>query len=313
MDEQRSAVISDSANISSSPINPPQAQVREGAAFSKVRYGFPVVRLVLGGLLLTTAALKLIDPSPDTFSALELLSSPRWQMAAIEVEALLGAWLLTGAFPLLLWLAALLCFALLASVSLYLGIEGQSSCGCFGAKLPVSPWYAMGLDFAALTALIGWRPHQGYRSDSATMRRILAVAAGTGVILALGFGGLTWMYGSPYEGLWHVRGESITLEPIVSLVGDGLLGEEHTFNIQLTNHRDRPIKVIGGTANCSCLATNDLPIIVQQKESRSITVRMNFRGNPGRFRHSFVLYTDEEEQATVAAWFTGRVIASPTP
>jgi hypothetical protein len=210
MDEQRNAAISDSAKSSATPVNPPQADMREAAAFSKVRYGFTITRLVLGVLLLTTAALKLFDPSPDTLSALEMLSSPRWQMAAVEAEALLGLWLLTGAFPLMLWVAALLCFALLASVSLYLGIEGQSSCGCFGAKLPVSPWYAMGLDLAAIAALVGWRPHQGYRPDSATMRRILAVAAGTGVILAVGFGGLTWMYGSPYEALLHVRGESIT-------------------------------------------------------------------------------------------------------
>lgn len=99
MDEQRNAAISDSANISTSAINPPQAEVRETAAFSKVRYGFTITRLVLGVLLLTSAALKLFDPSPDTLSALELLSSPRWQMAAIEVEALLGLWLLTGGIP----------------------------------------------------------------------------------------------------------------------------------------------------------------------------------------------------------------------
>lgn len=93
-------------------------------------------------LLLVTAGLKLVDPSPDAFSGLELLSSSRWRMAAIEAEALLGLWLLTGAHPRLLWLATMFCFSLLASVSVYLGIEGQSSCGCFGARLPVSPWYA---------------------------------------------------------------------------------------------------------------------------------------------------------------------------
>jgi len=313
MDEQRSAVNSDSAKISTPATNPPQTDVCAAIPPFWGISGFAIVRVLLGVLLLTTAALKFFDPSPDSLSALELLPSQRWLMAAVEAEALIGLWLLTGGFPLLLWLAALMCFSVLASVSMYLGIEGQASCGCFGAKLPVSPWYAMGLDLAAVAALVCWRPRQGYWSDSATLRRILAVAAGTGVILAVGFGGLAWMYGSPYEALSHVRGEAITVESIVSYVGDGIAGEQRSFTIQLANHRDRPIKVIGGTTTCSCIATNDLPIIVPPRESRPITVRITFRGSPGRFRHSFVLYTDDEKQATATAWFAGRVIESPSP
>jgi hypothetical protein len=172
------------------------------------RFGFTAVRIALGVLLLATAGLKFFDPSPDAFSGLELLSSPRWHMAAIEAEALLGLWLLRGAYPRLLWMAALSCFTLLASVSWYLGSEGQSSCGCFGAKLPVSPWYALGLDLIAVASLVWWRPRQRQQTAwpySATMRRVLATASGAGVILAVIFGGLTWIYGSPYNALLNVR------------------------------------------------------------------------------------------------------------
>jgi hypothetical protein len=33
------------------------------------------------------------------------------------------------------------------------------------------------------------------------------------------------MYGSPYEALLHVRGETFTVEPIVIEVGDGVADE----------------------------------------------------------------------------------------
>jgi hypothetical protein len=280
------------------------------------RRGFMVVRIALGVLLLATAGLKLFDPSPDAFSGLELLSSSRWRMAAIEAEALLGLWLLIGAYPRLLWLTALFCFTLLASVSMYLGIEGQSSCGCFGARLPVSPWYALALDLTAIVALAWWPPpprHGTGVPSLAISRQVLAVVASAAVLLAVGLGGLAWMYGSPYEALLHVRGESITVEPSVTQVGDGIAGEQRTFTVQLSNHQVRPVKILGGTTTCSCIATDDLPITVPLKDSRSITIRITFRGNPGRFQHSFVLYTDEEMQPTVTAAFTGRVIESPSP
>ncbi len=245
------------------------------------RFGFKFVRIILGVLLLTTAGLKLFDPSPDNFSGLDLLSSPRWRVAAIEVEALLGLWLLTGAYPRILWLAGTLSFSLLASVSLYLGIEGQPSCGCFGEKLSVSPWYALGLDLAAIAALLWWRPAVGYRVDalySATIRRFLTVATELGVVLVLVLGGLSWTYGSPSEALLHFRGESITIDPLVTNAGDCQRLEARSFTIQLTNQTDHAIQVFGGTADCSCIATQDLPLVLPPRGSCSVSIQLELRG-----------------------------------
>jgi Protein of unknown function (DUF1573) len=280
--------------------------------------GFTATRVVLGLILLVAAVLKLFSLGDDSgfVGRIALFTDPLWQTAAIEMEAVLGLWLLTGLFPRLLWLAALIAFVILAGVSLYLGIERQPSCGCFGAKLTVSPWYALGLDLAALVSLVWWRPRQRQRAiapNSATLRYVFAATVGAGVILALGVGGLTWMYGSPYEVLLRVRGEAITVEPGVTEVGDGAAGEKRTFTIQLSNHRDLPVNIYGGTTSCSCITTDDLPIIVPPKESRTIAVRMKFRGDPGRFQHSLVLYIDDKKQSTAAAWFTGRVIEPPSP
>jgi hypothetical protein len=275
--------------------------------------GFAIARVIVGVLLLATAGLKLFDPSPDTLSGLEMLSSPRWRMAAIEAEALLGIWLLAGTFSRLLWLAALVGCSILASMSLYLGLEGQSSCGCFGAKVKVSPGYALALDLAVVTSLVWWRPFRKQGADApppAILRRVFAVVAGAAVLLAIGFVGLAWLFGSPSETILHLRGESITVEPSVVQVGEGVAGEQRTLTIQLSNHGNRPVTILGGTTNCSCITTSDLPIIVPPKKFRSITIQIIFRGDRGRFQHSFVLYTNDERQSTITVGFVGRVVES---
>ena len=116
--------------------------------------GFRVVCVVLGVMLLATATLKLLDASPGWLGRVGTGIPPRWFMMAIEAEALLGIWLMIGAAPQFLWVVNLLFFSVLLSISLYLGINGQPTCGCFGESLPASPWLAVGMDLAALAALI---------------------------------------------------------------------------------------------------------------------------------------------------------------
>ena len=96
--------------------------------------GLTVVRVTLGVILLSASGLKLLSWGDDSGlgSSLALLYDPFWRMAAVEVEALLGLWLLVGLWPRALWWSALLWFLLLSGTSFYLGLVGQPSCGCFG-------------------------------------------------------------------------------------------------------------------------------------------------------------------------------------
>ncbi len=282
----------------------------------KQQFGFKLVRIILGVLLLVTAGLKLFDPSPDSFSGLDLLSSPRWRMAAIEAEALLGLWLLTGAYPRLLWLTGVLCFSLLAGVSFNLGLEGRSTCGCFGASMSVSPWYALTLDVFAVCFLVWWRPLQKYQEDGSyagNLHRVYTVVMGVIMILVIVFGGMTWIFGSPFVAIHFLRGESIAVEPITTHVGDVIAGDRRNFTIRLSNLRDRPVKILGGTAKCSCIATAELPIVIRPNETQQINVEINLGVSPGRFQRSFGLYTDDERQPEITAWFDGRIIESPSP
>jgi len=118
--------------------------------------GYDVVRIVLGVILLTAAALKGHQLATETVAETGLFTS-RWLLiCVVEFELFFGLWLLSGLHPRRTWQAALLCFSAFACVSLYKALSGEASCGCFG-RVPVNPWYTLVLDLAAVAALLCWR------------------------------------------------------------------------------------------------------------------------------------------------------------
>jgi hypothetical protein len=269
------------------------------------------VRGALGTFLLVAAGLKIHGLALGPFAQDAFLGSPRLLIAAIEVEVVLGLWLLSGWSVRAAWTVALGFFTILAGASLYLALTGQRSCGCLG-QVTVSPWLMFGLDAGAVAALALWRPaHSAARSPAVWCRQALKIVAGAAVLLALGSSGFLLAFPGPAEALAWLRGEAITVEPVVSDVGKGQPGEQQTFRVNLTNRTDRPVRLVGGTTSCRCTATNDLPLILAPGETGTIEVEIMFVGSPGRFRHHFVLFTDDERQPRVVARFSGQVIAPP--
>jgi hypothetical protein len=251
----------------------------------------------LGIFLLVVAGLKLFglrDSLDGSF-----LSSPQLQFATLTAETILGAWLLSGRYQRDAWLAALALFTLFTGVSLYLTIAGQRSCpSCFG-PIPVNPAVTLTLDLAILAVLAFCRPVARERIPP---RAIFGTAA---VVACVVGGTLLQSEGA----LARLRGESISVEPGVSDVGDGEAGQTQSFSVRLTNCTTKRIQIVGGRPNCGCVPTDDLPIALEPSESRSINVRVSFAGSPGRFARRAILYTDDDAQPIVSPRFTGRVIA----
>jgi hypothetical protein len=76
----------------------------------------------------------------------------------VELELALGLWLLSGLFPKVAWLASLACFSFFSSITLYKGLTGAASCGCFGS-VHVNPWITLlAIDLPAVVALSVFRP-----------------------------------------------------------------------------------------------------------------------------------------------------------
>ena len=119
--------------------------------------GYDVVRIVLGLVLLTAAALKGHQLATEPVAGTGLLTSRWFLIGVVEFELFFGLWLLSGLYPSQTWQLALLCFTGFACISLYKGLSGEACCGCFG-RVPVNPWYTLVLDLAAVAALLGFRP-----------------------------------------------------------------------------------------------------------------------------------------------------------
>jgi hypothetical protein len=267
----------------------------------------------VGSILLLAAGLKAYGLALDPLSDDSFLATPRLQVAAIEIEVILGLWLLSGWTASRAWLLAVTFFGILASLSLYLVVTGQRSCACLG-RVPTSPWLSLGIDLGVLAALLIFRPSS---LDDLFSRRgaagALRAIAGVGAVLAVV--GLTVFLAlkAPSNALARLRGESVTAGPAAVDVGDGASGEKRSFVVTLTNHTNHPVRIIGGSATCRCVATDDLPIALGPDESQAVHVEMTFRGGEGRFQQRFTFETDDEDQRQITARFAGRVTASPAP
>lgn len=273
--------------------------------------GFLYLRVGLGLVLLVTAGLKAHGLTIDPLAQNSFLGSPRLLVATIEIEIILGLWLLSGWWARAGWMATLGFFAILAGVSFYLARVGQASCGCFGT-VAVSPWLTAGLDVALLAALLLWRPTSALEIPTVPwIRALIKVGAGTVVFLVLIVGTFLFAIENPVDAVARLRGESITVEPPVADLGEGYPGETTNFRIELTNRTTKAVRIIGGTSHCSCVATVDLPVTISPGETWAIQVGVKFEGSSGKFQHAYLLYTDDEWQQIIIARFAGRVRDRP--
>jgi hypothetical protein len=116
-------------------------------------------RLVIAALLLFAAGSKGYRLSNEPVVVRTILESQWLLIAAVEWEFLLGLSLLLipSAAPRLLWNFTIATFGLFAAVSLYHGLSGDSTCGCFGA-METTPLLTLGLDISAIVVLFVARP-----------------------------------------------------------------------------------------------------------------------------------------------------------
>jgi hypothetical protein len=96
--------------------------------------GYVAVRTILAGILIAAAVLKGYQLATGPVPGSGLLSSRVFLIAVVEFEWLFGVWLLTGLCAKWTWRVTLACFGLFACVSLYKGLSGDASCGCWSGR-----------------------------------------------------------------------------------------------------------------------------------------------------------------------------------
>lgn len=276
---------------------------------------FAFLARALGVVLLVAAALKLHGLAFVPADPSGIFSAPEWQLGIVEMEMFLAVWLISGNRPLGSWLSALLAFGVFAGASFYQGWIGHASCGCFGA-VEVNPWITFSLDIAVVIALLIARPDLRPLGDNS--RATLAGALlplgggvlGTAAILGLLAGLAHVGFGSTQGALAYLRGERLSVSPQMVDMGLGQPGETRAASVQLTNWTDKPIRLIGGTSDCSCVATEDLPLTIPPGEGRTIHVKMRLPAANGLFNRTAMLMTDDDQARTVLLRLTGQIIKS---
>ncbi len=267
-----------------------------------------VVRAGLGLLLITAAGLKLYGLGVSAVPQVGWFAQSWVQLATAGWELGLGAWLLSGVAVRWSWLTALLTFAVFSAVSAYLGWIGVASCGCFGT-IQASPWWAFGVDVAALAALVVSYPDSravgGAPNDAEWSHGFAGVLVGACLIFAVLSGITTWVYGSPTVALARLRGEPYHVPGYVDF-GTARTGTSIEREIPIANLTDRPMRLVGGTSDCSCMTLSHFPVTIGPGETAVVPVRLKVPGSAaGAFTRWVEVWADDGQQVYQIRFTTG--------
>jgi hypothetical protein len=86
------------------------------------------------------------------------------------------------------------------------------------------------------------------------------------------------------------------------------LGDSREVEVSVANYTDRQIRIIGGTSDCSCVATMDLPVVIPPGEARPVTVAIRLGTNPGIFTRTARFVTDDHQSPAIYFRLTGRTL-----
>ncbi len=264
----------------------------------------------LGGLLLLAAGLKMYGLAVEPIGRAGFFSQPWVQTGLVEWEIFLGLWLIWGQYRAGVWLVATATFLVFACFNFWQGWIGQGSCGCFG-RIHINPWATFGMDVTVLGFLAAAsRREVSTQSVALLPNAVRAVSLGAGgVIAALSvFAAIgTVAFGSPAAALAYLRGERLSLEPALLDVGEGNFGERKQLVIHVRNWTEKPVRILGGTSDCSCVVTRDLPLSVEPGGMRPLAVTLTMNGTPGQFTRLVRVYIEDEGFRVVSFRITGRV------
>jgi hypothetical protein len=262
--------------------------------------------IAIGLLLVAAAGLKLYGIGVSAVPSAGRLSSPPVQTTAAVWEFAIGLWLLTGRQRPFAWAAAVATFVLFSAVSGYLGSVGVARCGCFGV-IEASPWVAFAVDVTAVAALLVGRPRLadiGLR-PFAIYAAVVIGGASSVVGIASAVGVLT--FGSVEAGVAWLRGEQLTSPDYVDF-GDGPPGGRIERSVEVANHTDHPVRLLGGTSDCSCVTTTDLPLTLPANGRAVIAVRIGLPTSLGVVSRRAELWTDCDGQRTITLRLGARVV-----
>lgn len=229
------------------------------------------VRCGLGLAFLATAALKAEQLASQSAHDSVFSKSPLLLLVATELELGLGAWLLSGFSPRRCWVAKMTFLVALLAIAAILAATGTSTCGCLG-HVRAPPSVMLALDAAALCMLLIGRPARvaaaastgcaPTRSLPGDLKYIIVPA----VIFALsGVAAIALAFGSLSAARSWLRGDRLSMTCVSPDLGDVKQDEIRRIALEITNRGNRPVTVLGGGADSSCVLAEGLPLTPEKR------------------------------------------------
>ncbi len=132
-----------------------------------------IVLKALGALLIVAGALKGWQLLTEPVANNSIWSYRPFLILTVDFELALGIWLLSGLFKKAAWLVALICFSLFSFITLYRGLTGAESCGCFGS-VHVNPWVTLfAIDIPSVIGLLVFRPVLSFKRKTESIRTLI--------------------------------------------------------------------------------------------------------------------------------------------
>lgn len=154
----------------------------------------------------------------------------------------------------------------------------------------------------ALVLLAVTRPALCWNSEAirTTALRVTALVGCSAAMLAMLAVGGTLAFGSLPNALAKLRGESIGAPQYVDF-GTTPPGKQLEQAITITNYTSEPVRLIGGTSDCSCVTTSTMPITIAPGESQTVIIKLKIALNTtsGQFTRIAEIWTDCDHQRTL--------------
>ncbi len=132
-----------------------------------------IILKILAVILLVSAVLKGWELLTLPMAEIDIWSNRPFQIFVVQFEIALGIWLISGMFKKAAWVAALGCFTVFSVMTVYLGLTGAASCGCFG-PVKVNPWITLFvIDVPAVIFLLIFRPKLDIFRDGMNIKSLI--------------------------------------------------------------------------------------------------------------------------------------------
>jgi hypothetical protein len=169
------------------------------------------------------------------------------------------------------------------------------------------------LDIAVIAALVSTRPRRTVGRTAASNWQLEASISAPIVLFGALFGAGSLAFGSPARALAWASANPVLLEEEAIDLGTCDVGSHRRVEFMLRNRGDKPVRIVGGTTTCRCIATGGLPVVIPAGEVRSVPVDVTVLGKGPDFRQSVTMFADGNVLRILQGMIVATVIEPDVP